>query len=459
MTTRVLVLCRAAVGSKMASPGIRSYNIARVLHQALPGAQVTLASPATSPSDLDPASVPFGYERYDGRSLAGLVARHDIVVSARFPLKVLPYARTRRFVLDLYTPFITEWIEMTKGDPGPAHRRAWLEPQRKDLLIQLGVADLVLCANVRQRDLIAGMMGTVGYITPHVYDYNPTLDRLIRVAPLGIRDAAPVPGAPLLRGVREGFGPDDFIMIWNGTIVEWYDLDVLLRAVARVAERHPHVRLFFMGTEHPDSAGSKPLQGLGGGATRKALRLASELGILDKNVFFNFTWATSEETQQYLLESDIGVCTYFDSLETRYSFRVRYLDLLWAKLPMVITRGDVVAEMVEQRELGIAVPEGDLDALTAALERLVADRAFRERCRENLAAVREEFTWERTLQPLVDFCADPSQSFVRRRERVLPLTMRAFDWALSRAHYALRFETRKKLGELMHPGREWPTDW
>jgi glycosyltransferase involved in cell wall biosynthesis len=446
--TRILVLCHATVGSQMASPGIRSFNIARVLRKQLPDAEVTLAVPAGSPSDLDPATVDFDVARFDASSLPALARAHDVIISTRFPLKMLPFAGGKRLVLDLYTPFITEWIEMTKDDPGKAHRRAWLETKRKDLLTQLALADVVLCANVRQRDLLAGIMSTAGMIPTRAYDENPTLERLIRIAPLGVRAAEPEQRRRILRGVRPGIGDDDFIMIWNGIIVEWYDLDLLLRAVHRVSQRHANVRLFFMGTEHPDSHGSKPLMGLGGGATRAAIRLSEELGLLDKNVFFNFTWASNDETQQYLLESDIGVCTYFDSLETRYSFRVRYLDLFWAELPVVCTRGDVVSEMVEKRRLGVAVPEGDLDALTAAIEKLVCDGEFRAECKRNLHGVREEYTWERTLEPLVEFCADPDSNLTRRGEQALPAATRALDWLGSRVYYGLRFGIRTKIRDL-----------
>jgi glycosyltransferase involved in cell wall biosynthesis len=428
----------------MASPGIRSFNHARVLQDALPDANVTLAFPESAQGDLDPATVDFRVVRFDASSLNALARGQDVIIGARFPLKMLPGSRAR-LVLDLYTPFFTEWMEMTKRDPGESHRRSWLDMKRRDLVLQMAMADLVLCSNGRQRDLLVGMMGTMGLMTPQDYLSDPTLDGMIKVAPLGMRAARPTPGEPLLRGARPGFGPDDFIMIWNGIIVEWYDLELLVRAVHRVAQTKPHVRLFFMGTEHPDSHGSKPLMGLGGGATRAAMALAEELGILDKHVFFNFTWASNEETQQYLLESDIGVCTYFDSLETRYSFRVRYLDLFWAALPIVCTRGDVIAEMVDRRTLGVTVPEGDLDGLTAAIDRLATDKRFRATCHKNLQTVRREYTWERTLAPLVEWCGSPPSGPVRRQARRSVVAARLADWLGSRAYYEGRYGLRRRI--------------
>ena len=214
------------------------------------------------------------------------------------------------------------------------------------------------------------------------------------------------------------------------------------------------MRLFFMGTEHPDSHGSEKLQGLGGGTTQKAIRLCEELSILNTHVIFNYTWATNDDTQQYLLESDIAVCTYFDSVETRFSFRVRYLDCFWAGLPLVCTQGDMVAEMVDERGLGATVPEGDLDALTAAIDRLAGEPAFRAQCRRNVEAMRGEFTWERTLAPLVAFCADPASALPRRNERALPVAFHGASWAVSRAYYEARFGLRRKFA-VWRKDRRW----
>src|SRR5205085_2342128 len=105
-------------------------------------------------------------------------------------------------------------------------------------------------------------------------------------------------------------------------------------------------------------------------------------------------WASDDEAEDYLLESDIGVCTYWENLETRYSFRVRYLDLFWAGVPIVCTAGDIVAEMVEARGLGVTVKESDVEGLVTAIRRLADDASLRASCRASLAVVREEFRWE-----------------------------------------------------------------
>lgn len=441
--TDILCVSLGPVGTRMAAPGIRAFNMARVLQEQVPGARVTLAVPPGDASDLDASSLPFRVTQAAGSDLARLAMESDIIISGSLPTELIPAAARRRFVLDMYSPLVTEWATMSRW-VGKRHRRAMLEAKRKHLMMELTVADLVLCANERQRDFVAGIMGTHGMLTPEQVERDHTLRSRIDIAPLGIRPSEPVRRANVMRGVRPGFGEHDLILLWNGTIIEWYDVETLLRAVATVRATRPDVKLVFLGTAYPQAKRGFESKSIGAGAVDDAKALARELDLLDTHVFFNEGWADAATTEQHLLESDIGVSTYFDNLETHFSFRVRYLDLFWASLPIICTQGDVVSEIVEERGLGAAVPANDVPALADAILRL-ADPAMRAACRSRLDAVREEYRWERTLAPVIDFCASPPRYGPERLNRLWPLAVRSVDWAISEAHEKLRFSYRKKL--------------
>ena len=77
----------------------------------------------------------------------------------------------------------------------------------------------------------------------------------------------------------------------------------------------------------------------------EARALADGLGLAGTHVFFNEGWVDYESRQDYLLEADIGVSAHIDHLEASLSFRARILDYLWAGLPVVATRGDVLADL------------------------------------------------------------------------------------------------------------------
>jgi glycosyltransferase involved in cell wall biosynthesis len=411
MPTRILIICKGNVGAMMSSPGIRALNIARVLSRALPDARVTLATPGAG--DLVP-DAPFRVVTYRPRTLPRLVLRADIVISQGFAPTLLPAFFGRTFVMDFFTNFLIEGLEYRIDQVSPAVRQAWLETQRVYLNLQLTLADFVICANERQRDAWLGMMSGLGLIPGAVYDRDNTLERLVAVVPYGVRpelnaerglrNAESVTGSAIDSAFRiphSAIGPQDRLILWNGGILRWYDPLTLIRAVARLVPERPDVKLLFLGTRYPVD-GFDP-----GGIVGETYALADELGLLGTNIRFNEGWLPYDESGRAMLAADIGVSTYYDNLETHFSYRTRLIDFLWAGVPIVCTRGDVIAEMVERHGLGLTVPERDVDALTAALARLLDDAAFRAECRANIAAVRAELAWERALTPLVEFCRNP----------------------------------------------------
>lgn len=142
----------------------------------------------------------------------------------------------------------------------------------------------------------------------------------------------------------------------------------------------------------------------------RTIERADRLGLTGSHVFFNEGWVDYDKRQGYLLEADIGVSTHLDHVETAFSFRTRLLDCLWTSLPMVVTRGDGFAELIEDRGLGLTVPPDDVEALEQALFRLLADGELRMRCREAITAVAPGFTWSSAMQPLLLFCRTPRRA-------------------------------------------------
>jgi glycosyltransferase involved in cell wall biosynthesis len=222
--------------------------------------------------------------------------------------------------------------------------------------------------------------------------------------PFGISDVPPVHTGDALKGVIPGIGKDDRVILWGGGVYNWFDPLTLLRAVDRLRSRVPGVRLFFMGLRHPHPEIEDMQMAV---ATRE---LSAELGLTGTHVFFNEGWVQYDERQNYLLEADIGVSTHLDHLETALSYRTRILDYLWASLPVVATRGDSLAQLIEAKGLGITVPPGDVGALEEALFRMLDDEGFRKTCRDNVAAAVPELRWSEAVQPLLEFCRAPRRA-------------------------------------------------
>lgn len=381
----------------MAGPGIRAWEMASMLAGRH---EVALA---TTAKICERTSSAFRTVVGTDDELAALERWCEVMVVQGYALHHVPALRhsEKTMVVDLYDPLHLETLELSR--PNPASVR---EPQvalaLATMVDQLRRGDFFLCANDRQRDLWIGHLLALGRITPATYDADPALRKLVATVPFGLPSEDLASGSPVLKGVVEGIGVHDEVILWAGGVYDWLDPLTLIRALAALALRRPRVRLFFMGMTHPNPEVPPMAMAL------QARRLADELGLTDKHVFFNQGWVDYDMRGRFLAEADVAVSTHLDHAETRFSFRTRMLDYLWAALPVVCSAGDAFADLVDAEGLGVVVAPGDPVALEEALWRVLDDASLSLEARRNAARVRERFEWSVVLAPLVEFCDRPT---------------------------------------------------
>jgi glycosyltransferase involved in cell wall biosynthesis len=405
----VLVLCEDVIGTTMAGPGIRWWEISSQLARAH---QVTLATPYEV--DVEPAN--FSVVRSPRRPPPSYFERYDAV----FTLRVLPQlaeAKRRygfRLIVDLYDPVILENLELHSERPIDAQKLN-VERLRRDLRLALETGDHFVCASEVQRDMWIGSLMTTGRLTPSVYASDPSLRELIDVVPFGVSSE---PCARTGPGLRDRFGIDegDFVLLWGGGIWNWLDPLTLIESVAEVASTHPDTRLVFMGLARPTAG--VPVMSM----IARAKRLADDLELTDRHVFFNQEWLPYEQRCNFLLDADVGVSTHSDHVETHFAFRTRNLDYFWAGLPVVASRGDVFADLLETSGAGIAVPANDRVALSDAIVSL-RDPDLRARMSEASRSLGERYSWDRTVQPLMRMVSAETEVVRPRRSSVARATL------------------------------------
>jgi glycosyltransferase involved in cell wall biosynthesis len=412
----------------MASPGIRSYQLAGALSRALPEAEVTLAVPGYR-GEIAPPAKAVKVQSWGSNAEATFMARqHDVTIARNFPPQFARLLGETRLALDAFTPLYVEWMELSRRDILPRWRRTWMAGNRWYLNLQLTLADFIFCADDRQRDMWTGMLMALALVPPDVYQRDPSLRRFIDIVPYGVPSRPLSPQAKVLRGVIPGIEEGDEILLWNGGITEWNDVATAISAMDQLRTRRPKAKLVFMGINHPDFA-----FGPGSGVTKAAIEQARELGLEGRNVFFLEGWVPYEEIDNYLAEADASLCLGYENLESRFAFRTRYVDLFRARVPIVCTRGDVLAERVEDEPLGITVPQRDVDAVVAAIERILDDRELVSQAKENLARVGAELSWDAAVQPLADFCASgESYAMPAARRRRQAYTRGAWYFAMKK---------------------------
>jgi glycosyltransferase involved in cell wall biosynthesis len=271
--------------------------------------------------------------------------------------------------------------------------------------------DFYICASERQRDFWLGMLAALNRVNPYSYNQDHKMRKLIDVVPFGLSSRSPMHTSNVIKGVIPGIGKDDFVIIWGGGIYNWFDPLTLIKAMSIVAAKRSDIKLFFLGVKHPNPQ-VKELS-----LVNDTVALSDKLGLTGKSVFFNFGWVDYEARQDYFLESDAGIITHPEHIETRFSFRTRILDYLWTGLPVISTKGDSLSELVKNEGLGLTVDEKDAVGLAGAIIKMAQDKNFYRECKNRVPQVASEFTWEKVCAPLVSFCMDPVSSAVRKKLR------------------------------------------
>ncbi len=397
----LLIISHEVVGKAMAGPGIRYYHLAQVLAQHLP---TMLAVPGVVDPELPtPGFTMHQYRRRDWASLAVPVNTATVYLlpgelAAEFPQLV---SIQGCIVIDGYNPLLPEGLALLDRT-NPAQMAAWWRQRMIDLTPQSLLGDFYLCASERQRDWWIGLLEAHGRINPATYLADPSLRNLIDVAPYGVDEAPLRSNRPIIKNVWPTIQPNDRLVLWGGGLWPWLDALTAIRAVAKVRQTRPEVKLIFPGARHPnpDMAGM-PTQ------LPAAHALAAELNLLDQGVFFG-DWVPYADWDSVLLESDVALSLHYDTLETRLAFRSRLFESIRAGLPSIVTTGDATSEIVEHYQLGIVVDYADIDGVAAALHQLLdeppATRA------EQFAVARRQLTWERMAAPLIRYCLNAQRA-------------------------------------------------
>jgi glycosyltransferase involved in cell wall biosynthesis len=388
----VLVTSHATLGERISGPAIRALEIAKALSHHVP---VSLVAPTEPGFEMPSASGDLELIEGHARTWQRHLPRHDVVLSQAYgPIAVQRAQRAGvRIIRDAYDPVALERLEVARSTgrkAGPAELAADIAQLR----FALSTADAIICASDRQRDLWTGVMLAMGRLDVATYDADPSLDRLIGVVPFGLPSEPPYAPRLSLRR-RFGIAPDALVLIWGGGVWDWFDPLTIIRALGSNDALRENVRLVFMGTK-PPAHGDSSHSMLG-----RARALSGELGLSGSAVHFNEEWVPYRERATYLMDADLGVSAHFSTAETRYSFRTRMLDYVWAGLPIMCTSGDTWSEMVERRQAGWVVPPERPDLWADLLLRLLKDRSVLTEAKSAVTDMAKELTWDVAVQPLL----------------------------------------------------------
>ena len=214
------------LGERVAGPAIRATKIAEVLSDAGHDVELVTALACTATSDR------YSVRQVGAEQLRELERWCDVLVFQGSLLQEHPFLRdsSKPLVADVYDPFHLELLEQAR-DEGEERRRDIVHNAVVVLNDQLRRGDFFLCASEKQRDFWIGALAALGRVNPASYDDDETLRTLLAVAPFGLDPTPPRRTGPGVKGVVDGIGPDDELILWGGGIYNWFDPLTLIRAV------------------------------------------------------------------------------------------------------------------------------------------------------------------------------------------------------------------------------------
>lgn len=240
------------------------------------------------------------------------------------------------------------------------------------------LATLALAAERKTLSLADAVLA----VSTHLRDYVVSLgaeESRVHVVPNGVdaRVFRPGPRDPALKD-RFGLngGP---VLGFVGGLKPWHGLEFLPPLLERLVASRPDTCLLIVG--------DGPLRG----------ELESDLKA--RGVAGNATFTGSlphEDVSSLIRHFDAALAPYPEpSGHSFYFSPLKLFEYMACAVPVVGARIGQIAEVVSDGETGLLYPPGELDGLTAACERLLADPPLRERLgRAGAEHVRSRYTWE-----------------------------------------------------------------
>lgn len=401
---KLVVISNDVVDVEMAGPGMRYLEIARALAKDL---DVTLAVPGTSSQSERGELRVCGYDLASSRSIRDLITEADVILLSPITLFRFPWiARENvRLIVDLYDPFIYEnlfyYLEESLETQIAYHNRSL-----QALRLAATAGDYFICGHERQRDMWLGVLTALGRINPLTFSDDPALRHLIDVVGVGI-PSREVASRRYLKGIHPAVPKNARVVLWGGGVWNWLDPITLINAWPEVLEAYPEARLVFIGLKHPNP--DVPRHAV----AQELKAVADEKGLTNHSVIF-LDWLNYHEREYLLAEADVGVVLHLNHIESHFSIRTRVMDYIWAKLPVVVTQGDVTSQWIEKFKLGHVVPYNDQRAVAKAII-AVLDQP-KSSWGNTFEAVQPFFRWEIMVEPVRKYCLDggkaPDSQFI-----------------------------------------------
>lgn len=261
-----------------------------------------------------------------------------------------------------------------------------INPEQK--VKTFATADCLLCAGLRQRRYFSGWLVQSGRV--------PEDEHFIRYIPISLSPNQP----------EHIYGDDEFPKIVSGG--GWFpwqnQSNAIFAACHEVASRNAG-RLDIFGTPHAQQGGTPEEIKI-----RELFERVQQISNETSRVKVHGYVGRNDLIELYR-RSDVALEAMHYNLERELAFTTRTIEYLWCGLPVLYNNFGEIAEHIAEYDAGWTVNPADDNEIKRAVEEMFSSREVLRRKSENATRlVRDRFSWDKTITPLLDFLKNPVRS-------------------------------------------------
>lgn len=362
--------------------GLRAWSLAFGLRSAgMRDVTIAFAADAVRGRKVDTSAVP-GVATFERGGLDDFIAsrKPDAVVFQHWGL-------WRELKRPIACP-----VAMDLAGPHLLERQLWNSPNPdadlREKLTALSQIDFAVCSGEFQRHYFLPFLIQAGH--------DPRAN-LCPVIPFSVSPDLPEPARDR----------DHATFLFAGMFLPWQDPEATLRTVVGVLEEKDRGKLLFIGGPHPSGDVS-------GGRFDALMEFLSASKRVEVSSLMPF-----DQLIGRMRQCGVAIDLMPRNAERELAFPTRTMIYLWAGLPVIHNDYDELADPIGIAKAGWTFDPGDMDGLSKLIGRLIGHREDVEKRSENARKlVRENYTWDRTIGPLAEWCAKPRQRDGKRSASV-----------------------------------------
>ena len=279
----------------------------------------------------------------------------------------------QQLIVDAYAPFYVEASTRSGSRTFDMKNDSWYEGMVWAGNEALSKADYILYASDNQKFFYEGLLSGIGGFSPE----SAGVERFVEMP--GVVEYSK--NQFISKNIKNR---DKLTILWFGALYPWYDIKSLLecfndRSISKRAQ------LLIVGGSNPMY---KKTNLRFNGQYNEATEYSKKLGIYGKSVFFS-DWVSYSERMEVFNKSDVAISLNADTLENKYSWRIRVSDLAGNGVPVITNGGDPLGEMLINK--GCAFRTGiDRDSITRTINSLLDNKELLEDAKARLEQYKDD---------------------------------------------------------------------